>query len=188
MDIISGTAESLTGTIQQISSYRHKVFVEQLGWDLNAHDGFEIDQFDRHDTIYVAARDDEGEICGCARLLPTTSPYLISEVFPQILNGLPPPSSPDVWELSRFASMDFNSTDRSPLRQISSDVSIELMRSAIECAARQGAARLIAVTPLGVERLLRNAGFNAHRAGPPMRIKGHLIFACWIEVSQRFGS
>ena len=188
MDIISGTSSSLMDTYQQVASYRHKVFVENLGWDLHSPGGFEKDQFDRPDTIYVAARDDEGEICGCARLLPTTRPYLISEVFPELLNGLATPNSPEVWELSRFASVDFNSSDHTPLRQMSSDVAIDLMQASIDCASSQGAKRLIAVTPLGVERLLRNAGFRAHRAGPPMRVKGHLIFACWIEVSDRIYS
>jgi N-acyl-L-homoserine lactone synthetase len=171
------------GAYQRVASYRHKVFVENLGWDLNSPDGLEQDQFDRPDTIYVAARDDEGEICGCARLLPTVRPYLLSEVFPQLLNGVEPPASPDVWELSRFATVDFNSPELSPLRQMSSVIAIDLLQAAIDCAAKHGAKRLITVSPLGIERLLRNAGFKAHRAGPPMKIDGHLIFACWIEVA-----
>jgi acyl homoserine lactone synthase len=184
MNIISGTADSLLGTYRQVAAYRHKVFVENLGWDLYAPDGLEQDQFDRPDTVYVVARDDEDEVCGCARLLPTTRPYLLSEVFPQLLNGAMPPSSPEIWELSRFAAVDFNSPDQSPLRQMSSEVAIDLLQSAIDCAAQHGAKRLIAVTSLGTERLLRNAGFKAHRAGPPIRVDGHPIFACWIEISE----
>lgn len=183
MNIIAGTASSLMATYLQVASYRHKVFVENLGWDLNSPDGYEQDQFDRPDTVYVAARNDADEICGCARLLPTTHPYLLSEVFPQLLNGMTPPNSADIWELSRFATVDLNSPDRSPLRQMSSEIAIDLLQAAIDCASQYGAKRLITVSPLGIERLLRNAGFKAHRAGPPMRIDGHLIFACWIEVS-----
>jgi len=182
MNFVAGTAGSLMGTYQQVASYRHKVFVENLGWDLHSPDGYEQDQFDRPDTIYVAARNDDEEICGCARLLPTTRPYLLSEVFPQLLNGMSPPNAADIWELSRFATVDFNSDDRSPLRQMSSETAIDLLQAAIDCASKQGAKQLITVSPLGIERLLRNAGFSAHRAGPPMRIDGHLIFACWIDV------
>lgn len=185
MDFVSGTAESLMSVYREVASYRHKVFIENLGWELQSTDGLEHDQFDRLDTLYVAARDDVGNVCGCARLLPTTRPYLLSEVFPQLLNGLPPPCTPDVWELSRFASVDFNSPNRSPLRQMSSDVTLKLLGAAVECASRQGAKRLITVSPLGVDRLLRNTGFTTHRAGPPMKIDGHLILACWIEVDHR---
>lgn len=184
MNIISGTAGSLQGTYQEQAAYRYKVFVENLGWDLHAPDGMEQDQFDRADTLYVVARDDEGEVCGCARLLPTTHPYLLSEVFPQLMNGAMPPSSPEVWELSRFAAVDFNSPDPSPLRQMSSEIAIKLLQAAIDFALKHGVKRLITVSPVGIERLLRNAGFKAHRAGPPMRIDGHLIFASWIEVSE----
>ncbi len=184
MNFVTGTASSLSDTYRQAAAYRYKVFVENLGWDLNAPDGLEQDQFDRPDTVYVVARNDEGEVCGCARLLPTTRPYLLSEVFPQLMNGATPPNSPDIWELSRFAAVDFNSTDKTALRQMSSVITAELMHAAIACAAQYGAKQLITVSPLGIERLLRNGGIKAHRAGPPMRIDGHLIFASMIEVNQ----
>jgi len=184
MNVISGAPEVLPkGLYSKISHYRHNVFVEQLGWELQTQDGAEADQFDRPDTVYVVAQDDEGHVFGCARLLPTTRPYLLGEVFPQLLNGLPPPSSPDVWELSRFAAVDLNS--QSPTQgQFSSPVAIELLQESIDCAAAHGAKRIITVSPIGVERLLRRAGFHAHRAGPPMVIDGHPIFACWIELAR----
>ena len=47
------------------------------------------------------------------------------------------------------------------------------------------AQRLITVSPLGIERLLRREGFRAHRAAPPQIIDGHPIFACWIDVTPR---
>jgi acyl homoserine lactone synthase len=183
MRVMSGVPEAFTaGLFPEISRYRHKVFIEQLGWDLHTQNGLELDQFDRPDTVYVVAQDEEDNITGCARLLPTTHPYLLGDIFPQLLNGLTPPSTPDVWELSRFAAVDFSNQNASPLSQFSSDVAVGLLRESIACAARHGAKRIITVSPLGVERLLRKAGFHAHRAGPPMVIDGHAIFACWIEV------
>lgn len=173
------------GFERRIFAYRHKVFIEKLGWDLvipNT-ENLEQDQFDRPDTIYVTAYDEADEICGCARLLPTTSPYLLGDVFPQLLNGQPIPRSGDVWELSRFAAVNFSSDGKAEKReQWSSIESIDLLRAAIECAAENGAKRLITVSPIGVERLLRRAGFQAHRAGPPVMIDGDPIFACWIEI------
>ncbi|MDR3391187.1 MAG: acyl-homoserine-lactone synthase [Sulfuriferula sp.] len=185
MRVMSGVPEAFaTGLFPEISRYRHKVFIEQLGWDLDTQNGMELDQFDRPDTVYVVAQDEEDNVTGCARLLPTTHPYLLGDVFPQLLNGLVPPSSPDVWELSRFAAVDFSNQTTSALSQFSSEIAVGLLRESIACAARHGAKRIITVSPLGVERLLRKAGFHAHRAGPPMVIDGHAIFACWIEVDQ----
>lgn len=183
MDIFSGDQASFPkGLYRDLGVYRHEVFVELLGWDLDTPNGYERDQFDRPDTVYVVARDDAGRIQGCARLLPTTHPYLLSEVFPELLNGLPPPASAEVWELSRFAAVDLLAASKTSKAQFSSSFAIALMKGAIETAARLGARRLISVSPLGVERLLRQAGFRAHRAGPPMVLGGHPLFACWIEI------
>ena len=183
MQVMSGASEGLPqGLYSKLSRYRHTVFVEQLGWELQTQDGAELDQFDRPDTVYVVAQDNEDQVFGCARLLPTTRPYLLGEVFPQLLNGLPPPCSPDVWELSRFAAVDLNN-QTSTLGQFSSPVAIKLLQESIVCAAAHGAKRLIAVSVIGVERLLRRAGFHVHRAGPPMIVDGYPLFACWIEFN-----
>lgn len=184
MNFTSGTTEGLSKTLfRSVSCYRHKLFVETLGWELQARNGMELDQFDRPDTVYVVSQDDAGNVNGCARLLPTDRPYLLGEVFPQLLNGLEPPASADIWELSRFAAHDFNNQTASIKGQFSSPIAVKLLRESIDCAASMGAKRLITVSPLGIERLLRRAGFHAHRAGPPMIIDGHPIFACWIEVA-----
>lgn len=185
MVVISGAPRTLRqGLYSKVAHYRHRVFIEQLGWQLPTLGEGEQDQFDRSDTVYVVAQDEDGHIFGCARLLPTTGPYLLSEVFPQLLNGLPRPCSPDIWELSRFASVDFNSRMTLPLGQYSSSIAIQLLRESIACAAEHGARRLITVSPIGIERLLRRAGIHAHRAGPPMVVDGHPIVACWIEVAR----
>jgi N-acyl-L-homoserine lactone synthetase len=185
MHILSGAAEKLPARLYaDIARYRHTVFVEQLGWALQARNGMEQDQFDRHDTLYVVAQNGEGRIYGCARLLPTTRPYLLSEVFPQLLNGPPTPRSKDVWELSRFAAVDISTKQTPESGQFSSPIAVELLHESIACVAERGAKRLITVSPIGIERLLRRAGFYAYRAGPPMVIDGHPIFACWIEIDQ----
>ncbi len=184
MNFTTGTSEGISSQLfQSVSSYRHKLFVEMLGWELQTRDGMELDQFDRKDTVYVVSQDEDGLVNGCARLLPTHRPYLLGEVFPQLMNGQEVPCSPEIWELSRFAAHDFSSPTSSVRGQFSSPTAVNLLQEAIRCAAEMGAKRLITVSPLGIERLLRRAGFHAHRAGPPILIDGHPIFACWIEVA-----
>ncbi|WP_323141180.1 acyl-homoserine-lactone synthase [Massilia phyllosphaerae] len=184
MNVIAGNSRAFSESkFSQVASYRYKVFIETLGWELQTKYGEELDQFDRPDTVYVVSQDDQDQVNGCARLLPTSRPYLLGDIFPQLLNGMPLPCSDEVWELSRFAAVDFNSpTATSALSQFSSEIAVTLLRESIACAAAHGAKRLITVSPVGIERLLRRAGFHCHRAGPPMIIDGHPIFACWIEV------
>ncbi|WP_213957599.1 acyl-homoserine-lactone synthase [Variovorax sp. dw_954] len=186
MEIIAGRPAHLAPhVLEDVGRYRYKVFVETLGWDLVTEQGLERDQFDHDETLYLAARDANAQVVGTARLLPTTSPYLLGEVFPQLLGGAAPPCDPRVWELSRFAAVDFNAPQGSALSQFSSEVAVALLEESIAVAAAHGAERIITVSPLGIERLLRREGFRAHRAGRPMIVGGHPIFACWIEVEAR---
>lgn len=183
MNVIAGKTDALSEELlSSVAHYRYKVFVDMLGWDLKTRNGEELDQFDRPDTLYVVSKDAAGHVNGCARLLPTNQPYLLGEVFPELMQGNPVPCSADVWELSRFASVDFNGGKTSALAQFSSGVAAQLLRESIAVAKAHGAKRLITVSPIGIERLLRHTGVHAHRAGPPMIINGHPIFACWIEV------
>jgi acyl homoserine lactone synthase len=188
MQIVYGNSTNLHPQLMNSAArYRHKVFIEKLGWQLNCHDLLENDQFDRPDTVYVIAKNESGDIAGIARLLPTTRPYLLGDVFPQLLNGSKPPASEDVWELSRFAAVDFDAQHTTAMGQFSSSQTIELLNAAIECACRHGAKRLITVSPIGVERLMRKLGLQARRAGPPMVTNNQSVCAYWIELTPEEG-
>ncbi|WP_334187318.1 acyl-homoserine-lactone synthase [Noviherbaspirillum sp.] len=182
MQTTSGKSKDLTPEFETaLAQYRHKIFIERLGWSLPVDEGLERDQFDHPETIYVVTRESDGAICGCARLLPTTEPYLLSEVFRHLMDGKPIPRSRDVWELSRFAAASVN-----PDSTIDTALNTRaLLAEAVRTAAGQGAKRLITVSPLGIERLLQRMGVHAHRAGPPMFAEGKPIFACWIEIDDQ---
>ena len=181
--VISGPSARLPADVcWRMAHYRHRVFIERLGWLLDTHGSAEIDQFDRPDTVYVAMEDADGNIAGCARLLPTTRPYVLGEVFPSLLGGIAPPRDPAVWELSRFAAMNFAGRTSSPLAPFSSSATALLLREVMACAAARGARRLITVSPLGIERLIRRLHIRAHRASPPNLVNGRAVLACWIEL------
>ncbi|HEY5799525.1 MAG TPA: acyl-homoserine-lactone synthase [Burkholderiaceae bacterium] len=183
MHTVTGKTADFTSEFDSaIAEYRHKIFIERLGWQLPVENGRERDQFDRPDTIYVVARDNNGAICGCARLLPTTLPYLLGDVFPELMGGAPVPCDAGTWELSRFAvaSVEGPSSAVEATRNTRT-----LLAAAIAEAARQGAQRIITVSPLGIERLLHRMGVHAHRAGAPVQVDGKPVFACWIEIDQQ---
>lgn len=184
MELILADAETLSHSLyEELGRYRRHVFVEKLGWKLDTPEGLERDQFDRRDTVHVIARSAVG-IVGCARLLPTTGPYLLSEVFPQLMNGEVPPCSPEVWELSRFAVLDPRGQHRGA-SQVPSALAIEILSVAAAYVAAMEGRRMITVSPLAMERLLRKTGFHTHRAGPPSLVDGHLTLACWIEIDEQ---
>jgi acyl homoserine lactone synthase len=186
MNITVGIPESLPPRLfDDLGCYRHRVFVERMGWQLQAEDGLEFDQFDRADTVYVVARGARGQVVGCARLLPTLRPYLLADVFPQLLHGAPAPRCSTVWELSRFAAVDLDlaSAEIGSNAAFSSPAAVRLLRAALNSASERGGRELITVSPLGVERLLRKAGFQADRFAPPCSVQGRSLFACRIAVT-----
>lgn len=185
LSMLAGTPRELPGGMEMLlASYRHRVFIEELGWPLPCVDGLERDDFDRDDTVHVVAQDEKGHICGCARLLPTTRAYLLAEVFPELMNGLPLPCSPKVWELSRF-STHITHGDGVCSREQQRERFCVLFRTLTQAAREHGAERLITFTALGMERVLRRIGIHAHRAGPPQPIDGKPVLALWIELDDQ---
>jgi len=182
MEIIAGRVDSFSaGLLFDMARYRHHVFVEKLGWQLHTRARFELDEFDRKDTIYLIARNPKGEIVGTSRLLPTHRPYLLATVFPQLLGDVPAPCSPQIWELSRFAAVDGAHLGGSEV-PCESPLALEMLGVAMQVVAREGGQRLISASPMGIERILRRAGLYVHRIAPPMLVEGQYLFACFIDV------
>lgn len=173
MQFIYGTSAVLQSELMvEVARYRFNVFVKKLGWQLPCQEGLEYDEFDDEKTVYVVAQDDDGNVVGTARLLPTTGPYLLAKLFPSLWGSGELPNSPDVWELSRFASVDTNGVAHTLPGQFSSAHATQLLDSAIDCARIHGASELITVSPVGVERLLAQAGYQVRRAGIPGIVGG----------------
>jgi acyl-homoserine lactone synthase len=70
---------------------RHEIYVVERKWEnLARPDYLERDEFDGEAASYILAIDDE-RVVGGSRLIPTTEPHLLSEVFPYLaaVRGLP---------------------------------------------------------------------------------------------------
>jgi acyl-homoserine lactone synthase len=81
---------------------RHEVYVVERNWkELERADGLERDQFDNQDATYILAID-KGETVGGSRLVPTTHPHLLSEVFPHLASVRGLPRAADAYEWTRM--------------------------------------------------------------------------------------
>lgn len=159
---------------------RHEVFGQRLAWDVGSDRGRERDAFDDFDPVYIVCEQD-GEVLGSWRLLPTTGPYMLKDVFPQLLYGTPPPVAPDVWEISRFAASKRVAGNGS-LGTIRS-VTQMLLEQLFTFAARRHIARIVAVTEVRFERVLGRAGLLTERFGPAQRIGNTMAVAGFADVS-----
>lgn len=104
IEIIQPGQAGKTSLLFAMHRLRTRVFKEMLKWDVKVDsDGLEVDQFDLPEAVYLLALDESRRVIGNWRLLPTSGPTMIRDVWPQYLKSLPMPEAEDVWEASRFA-------------------------------------------------------------------------------------
>ena len=169
-------------TMLDMYRFRHKVFHDRLGWEVNSRNGMEIDVFDELDPVYIVAKDGHRRVEGCWRLLPTTGPYMLKDTFPQLLRGEAAPEESDIWELSRFA---VESSEPGDLAQGNLNmVTFQMIRLIVEFAESRGIRHYVTVTSVAVERLMKQAGISLRRFGDgrAQRVGKVLTVACWVDV------
>ena len=88
--------------ITSMHQLRAQVFNDRLGWAVNVVNGQEIDDFDTANPLYLISVDSKNTLKGALRLLPTTGPNMLRDVFPQLLIGHDEVRSPLIWESTRF--------------------------------------------------------------------------------------
>lgn len=144
---------------------RARVFGERMGWEVAILSGMEIDGYDALSPYYMVVHDEHNALCGCWRLMPTTGPYMLRDTFADLLHGRQAPRSSHVWELSRFA---IESPEK--CRFGFAALALEAMREVVRFADRMGITSYVTVTTTAVERMLRKAGVETLRFGPPLRV------------------
>jgi len=159
-------------TLRGMFAFRHQVFFNKLKWDVETRDNLEYDLFDTMNPVYMLARQPQGAIEGCWRLMPTTDDYMLKDTFPQLLRGESVPCDPHVWELSRFA-VDASS-DAGAVQAPLNGVTMEMIRRLYDFAQAREVARFVTVSPVR-PREWRQNGVRPHLADPLKIGQQHLL-------------
>lgn len=168
--------------LDAIFRLRHQVFRERLGWDVRSIGGRERDEFDTDDAIYGAVYDDNGEIEGCFRFLPTTGPYMLKDVFSDLLHGEPAPCDPNILESTRFAVLPGEWRHNGRLALV--EVTARLLITQLSYCLERGIEKVVSVTDARFERILKGAGLLCERYGPPVRWGKMLAVAGWLQATE----
>lgn len=172
--------------VRSMFRFRHKVFRERLGWEVESRNGLEIDRFDELDPVYMVSHNDRKEIMGSWRLLPTTGPYMLKDTFPQLLCGEPAPQDPAVWEVSRFATVTAGHRER--VQASLGQVTFDMIQSLLPFAEEHGIRHYVFVTSVALERLVTRIGLPLRRFGDgeAQKVGKVLSVACWLDVNDQF--
>lgn len=155
---------------------RGRVFGERLGWDVKIWNGMERDEFDALDPVYLLAFDAIGSLVGTWRFLPTTGPYMLRDVFSQLLDGGPALCDAKAWEGSRFA-VDCKQSSRDGLGT-PGQITAEIFCAVVEFALALQLKEVVTVYDARVARLLPRIGCDPswqsrrHRIGKTVTLAG----------------
>lgn len=152
----------LGSLVDEMHQLRARVFSGRPGWRIKIEYGRERDEYDTLDPTYVLALTDLGAVAGCARLLPTTGPTMLSHTFPQLLPGGRLHGRPTMVESSRFC-VDTGGERRGG--RFLHEATLTMFAGIIEWSMSNGFDEIVTATDVRFERILHRAGWPMTRLG-----------------------
>jgi acyl homoserine lactone synthase len=162
---------------------RAETFSDRLGWEVVVRDGRERDTFDDANPLYLVSVDpDTEEYWGSLRLLPTTGPNMLRDVFPQLLGGEYIESA-TIWESSRICAAALAGQPGRSRSRINYVLS-ELVLGIGEVAVAAGLTQIVSVFDARIFRVLKAAGSNPQVIGTPKRIGDVMCYAGLFDTGE----
>jgi acyl-homoserine lactone synthase len=156
---------------------RKRVFVDLLGWDLPVLAGrYEVDQFDDAHARYLILTDREHRHLASARLLPTTRPHILGDLFAELCEDAPP-QGPHIYEITRFC------LERSASAQRRRDARNQLVSALADYALANGITAYTGVAEIGWLQQILAFGWRCRPLGMPKQIDGMVLGALRIEIT-----
>jgi acyl homoserine lactone synthase len=177
--VTKDNADRHVGHLHQMHRIRKTVFKDRLGWDVTVSGALEFDEYDALGPSYLLSIDRHAAVNGCVRLLPTTGPNMLRDIFPHFVTKAAVPRSERVWEASRFAVSGNTTAVETGLSQTTYDLLIGVLKFGLS----NGITMIVCVVDVRMERILRRAGWQLERLGAAHRIGNTIALAGQLEVS-----
>lgn len=158
-------------------------FKTRLGWDVSIDaQGYERDEYDDLNPLYVIWEEPDGSHGGSMRFLPTTGRTMVNEHFDHVTSGNI--SSPEIWECTRFCLT----------RGAGSHVAAALMLGGGEIMQNFGIAHFVGVFDARMVRIYRMIGSSPEVLGCTGEGRDQIKVGLWhfdpaaaAKVAQRAG-
>jgi acyl-homoserine lactone synthase len=164
-------------TLRTMFEDRKSVFVDLLRWDVPVLESrYEIDQFDDGHATYIIIADEAGDHLGSARLLRTTRPHILGELF-RALCASALPAGPKVVEITRFC---LSRRQKAAIRLRTRNQLV----SALACyALERGIRTYTGVAEIAWLQQILAFGWDCRPLGPPALSQCGMIGALAIEIT-----
>lgn len=174
------TAHHLGDALASMHRLRHRVFVERQKYDVPTYHNMEWDQFDTPAAVYLVWRDEEGEARAVTRLIPTTLPYMIQELWADLVDGEALPSHDKIWEATRFG------IDRGLSPDKRREVLGELVCGCLEFGLRNNIDEFLCIMPIQIiNGAIRAAGVTVDVLGEPKKLGGLPVVSGRVHITRQ---
>lgn len=144
--------------IDQMYRLRAQVFKNELGWDVEVHDGREIDKYDDLKPVYLMwTNPSRNLLLGSLRLLPTTGPTLLHDVFRRTFPSDMELSAPGIWEGTRLCINQTAIADEHPEMDMKTAF-CRMLLALCEVGVENGISTLVSNFEPPTKRLYQMAG------------------------------
>jgi acyl homoserine lactone synthase len=169
--------------IAQMHEIRKRTFHDRLHWQVRTLRSWEIDEFDALNPLYLVSIGPDDAVQGSLRLLPTTGPNMLADVFPELLPDGTRIESATIWESSRFSVAQEAAAERS--ENLLNRTTGELLTGIVEVGLLAGLTDVVSVYDAMFARILKRANCAAELIGKPARIGDIMGYAALFEISDR---
>ncbi|MGH8200521.1 MAG: acyl-homoserine-lactone synthase [Steroidobacteraceae bacterium] len=160
----AGNRQHFATDLAAMHRQRKAVFVDRAGWNLPVVADLEIDRYDLlEDTMYLLAKEEpSGPLLASARLLTTTGPHLMQDLYPAAYQPNLP-SGPTVWEISRYCTAPGIAGRSRRLGLL-----WQIICGSVEAALEAGIDQVIFAANRALLPLALACGWDARPVGAPM--------------------
>lgn len=164
---------------------RKRVFADRLGWNVTVAGDWERDVYDSLSPAYLLWSDEtQTRLYGSVRLMPTTGPTLLYDVFRNTFPDSCDLVAPSIWEGTRMCIDDDAIAKDMPGRR-SDEAFCTLLLALCEVALEHGIDTLISNYEPQMKRLYHRAGAEVEELGRSTGFGRYPVCCGAFEVSTR---
>lgn len=171
--------------LTQMFKLRKKVFADQLKWDVSTYDNQEHDRYDKLGPAYLIwCNSDYTKLYGTIRLMPTTGPTLLYDVFRKTFPDVVSLEAPGIWEGTRMClDEDLIAIDFS---EIDAGRAFSLMLLALcEVALKYGIHTMVSNFEPQMKRIYSRTGVKVNELGRADGYGKHPVCCGMFDVTQK---
>ncbi len=171
--------------LDQSFRLRKRVFADRLGWDVSVSRHRERDRYDDlHPAYLLWCDEDQRQLYGSVRLMPTTGPTLLYDVFRETFPDVCDLIAPGIWEGTRMC-IDEDAIDRDFPGMRPDRAFCLLLLALCEAALANGINTMISNYEPHMRRVYQRAGAELDELGHSDRYGRHPVCCGAFEVSHR---